>query len=410
MRVWKTPRGKGFTLIELAIVLVVLGILAGIGAGILGLLIKRIHYNQNRERIQANVESLVGYALLNRGRLLPADNCTLVLRNRRDVWGKDFLCVIAPELVNDSACARKTTSLTVIDENDNATHSDVALVLISGGPNYNIQTTNASPVRIYLPETAGVDDYPADLNRPEPYDDMVRYVSLTELQTKLKCPYTEEYLRILNNELPYGFENSTYNATVYAEGGVPFTSGGRYRWCVEDPNGVDATGLDFLCGGASALVSANCTAEAESNWSQCDELLLTGTPTVSGSFQLTFFVRDNNDPSGSEDNLASKTLVLTVNPVLTTGGGGTGGGGCTSYTVYNNCSPILYWGCVCASICRWNFGSTQTISSGSVNIYRSLLLFICDVEGVVSFSAAASADADGDCEVNYVCSSNLTDR
>ncbi|WP_363315437.1 prepilin-type N-terminal cleavage/methylation domain-containing protein, partial [Thermosulfurimonas sp.] len=38
-------KSRGFTLIELAIILVILGVLVGLGAGVVGLLIQRVHYN-----------------------------------------------------------------------------------------------------------------------------------------------------------------------------------------------------------------------------------------------------------------------------------------------------------------------------------------------------------------------------
>ena len=61
------------------------------------------------------------------------------------------------------------------------------------------------------------------INRPEAYDDIVDYVTLGELRTKSGCQGAP--LKILNNELPSGSMSSTYSATIYAEGGVPFSSG-----------------------------------------------------------------------------------------------------------------------------------------------------------------------------------------
>jgi len=145
------------------------------------------------------------------------------------------------------------------------------------------------------------------INRPEPYDDIVKWVTLDELRIKAGCVGPQ--LKILNNELPYGFQGSPYSAVVYADGGVPFSSGGRYRWCIQQSG---PTGLTFN----QATSDADCLNLPEASWGQADNLTISisGTPTAS-TFNLTFFVRDNNDPVANNDNVAQKTLVLTVNPV-----------------------------------------------------------------------------------------------
>ncbi|WP_068670744.1 type II secretion system protein [Thermosulfurimonas dismutans] len=392
-------RRRGFTLIELAIVLVVLGVLAGIGAGIVGLLIKRVHYNQNRERLEANVEALLGYALTNNGRLPDSANCSQYLRNAKDVWGKDFVCITALELTKSSACARKTTSLQVIDDNDNATHENIAFVIISGGPNYNVQTSGSSTTHIYIPGYPNVDDYTTDMDRPEPYDDMVRYVSLAELKAKLKCPYSEEYLRILNNELPYGFEGSSYNATVYAAGGVPYTSGGKYRWCVEDPSNLQGAGIDFICGTGSATISANCSSEP--TWNQCDQIEISGNASATGTFSLTFFVKD------ADNNTTQKTLALTINSSGSPGGGG-GGGTCAYGTpiIVNNVGGTRYvevgskFGFLCVSS-----GSCIEFTSISIGFNQCATVYrksnCRGRETKFSYDDAYSADISRDCVVSY---------
>jgi hypothetical protein len=145
-----------------------------------------------------------------------------------------------------------------------------------------------------------------DPNRVEEFDDIVKWVTLDELRTKIGCPMQ---IRIINNELPYGFENSPYRATVFAEGGVPFSSSGKYKWCIQGnlPSGLSAN---------PSTSATDCLSLSEASWGQADNVTISGTPAngTSGSYLLTFFVRDNNDPSGSNDNIAQKTLVLTIQP------------------------------------------------------------------------------------------------
>ncbi len=321
---------RGFTLIELAIVLVLIGLLVGMGAGLIGLLVKRVHYNQTRERLDANVEALIGGF---RGCIPATDNastafgyCNLsVLRNRTDAWREDFLCLVADEIANYNsycdACARRTTSLKVVDEMDNnATHENIAFVLISKGPDHRLQTDIGNDtVEIHVPGRA--------------YDDLVRYVTLNELKAKLKCEYAEERLRILNNELPYGFVGSSYNATVYAEGGVPFP-GGIYEWCVNGSSYLNSANLTVTCNASLDDYSSPC--------GNCSHVNISGIPNGTDTFTLTFMVRDQ------DNNTTSKTLSLTINPPTNfqLGNG-------TRYEVYNQSGEDLYWGCECQDSCKW---------------------------------------------------------
>jgi hypothetical protein len=110
-------------------------------------------------------------------------------------------------------------------------------------------------------------------------------------------------IRIINNELPYGFENSPYRATVFAEGGVPFPGSGKYKWCRQGnlPSGLSAN---------PSTSATDCLSLSEASWGQADNVTISGTPAIgtSGSYSLTFFVRDNNG------NIAQKNLVLTIHP------------------------------------------------------------------------------------------------
>ena len=168
-------------------------------------------------------------------------------------------------------------------------------------------------------------------NRPEAYDDIVAYVTLGELRTKSGCQGLP--LKILNSDLPSGSMSSPYTAAVYAEGGVPFSSGGKFKWCIEIGNRLAADGIP---GGLTITPGfvrypddaspTRCSDQAETAWSayQADQLTLSRGSglTETGSFLITVTVRDDsrngNDPAcntaGNEDNCVRKSFVLTVNP------------------------------------------------------------------------------------------------
>lgn|GEM_PF-1198291 len=321
---------RGFTLIEIAIVLVIIGILIMLGVSLLGPLIKRAKYTETKEIVNAAVESVIGHGGANNK--LPiwgdgrpdttTDEFVEIVRNPNDAWTKPLYYIYDNNLTAvtiGGICGRKTTNLTVRICPDATCStptniiSNVAFITLSGSENYNNQTagnqgvTSAVTINVYQVDVPDIDNYAQDMNRPEPYDDIVKWVTLDELRIKAGCVGAQ--LRIVNNELPFGFQNSPYSATVYAEGGVPFSMGGYYRWCRQ---GTAPAGLTFT----PNTFSTDCLGLPENSWGQANNLTISGTPTTSGNFNLTFFVRDNNDSAGSNDNIAQKAFVLTISPQI----------------------------------------------------------------------------------------------
>jgi prepilin-type N-terminal cleavage/methylation domain-containing protein len=60
-RLREMKKDKGFTLIEIAIVLIILGLLVGLGAGLIGPLTKRAKLIESRELMDAAMESIISY-------------------------------------------------------------------------------------------------------------------------------------------------------------------------------------------------------------------------------------------------------------------------------------------------------------------------------------------------------------
>jgi len=179
---------KGFTLVELAIVLVIIGILTGIGIGLIGPLTKRAKLQETRDLVNAAKQAYIGYAVKNaflpsQGNsdpITPVNAFQEVGASGMDAWGKPMRYVVENEVAdppNVHICGADSTTLTVIDRGSQK--SNIAFMVISGGPNYNIQTDTS----IYEQDTPNIDDFTIDMNRPEEYDDIVQYVSLHELKT-----------------------------------------------------------------------------------------------------------------------------------------------------------------------------------------------------------------------------------
>lgn len=90
----------GFTLVEIAIILVILGFLIGLGAALIGPLTKRMKINETRETLDAVAEAIISYVAGNK--CLSGNLTTMGVRKTKDAWNKDILYIPANELVVES--------------------------------------------------------------------------------------------------------------------------------------------------------------------------------------------------------------------------------------------------------------------------------------------------------------------
>ncbi len=308
----------GFSLVEIAIVLVIVGLLIGMGVALIGPLTKRVKDNEAKEIVDAAVESLMSYGASN-NELPDTTAFPTVIRKPADVWGKNLYYVLEDNLKDSSAggiCGISSTNLTINICPDSGCGSpdiisNVAFIVLSSGGNFNNQTTgtlsvtSATTINIY-DVGISIDNYTTDMDRTEANDDIAKWIAIDELRAKAGCTVTR--LKIASNELPYGFEGTAYSAAIYGDGGVPYSSGGAYRWCRQESA---STGLTFT----PTISSSDCLGIVlEASWTKADSIVISGTPTTAGSYNFTFFVRDDKDSSGTDDNIAQKVIVLTINP------------------------------------------------------------------------------------------------
>jgi type II secretory pathway pseudopilin PulG len=396
---------KGFSLIEIAIMLVIVGILVGLGAGMMGSVTKQAKIRESRKTIDAAVESLIGYGAANS--VLPVSGSFPAnVKNPNDAWTKPFYYVVHTGLTSTAGggvCGRKTSYFTVEICPDAAcgtpteTINHVAFMVISGGGNYNNQTADSNTINsasdavttisIYDVDVS-IDNYAGDINSADPYDDIIRWVTINELRTKAGCVGPQ--LKVVNNELPRAYLTAAYSATIFADGGVPFSGVGNYRWCRQESA---STGLTF----SPSTLNANCLGLAEGSWTQADQIDISGTPTATGSFNFTFFVRDDNDSpaAGTNDNITQKTLVLSVVNMA-----------CSGYRVLHNTGggKDFRRDGVCA---KYNAGEEITdmrfLHSGEDITHYSSSSGFCSgsLQGTLTYAQAQAADTNWDCCVNF---------
>lgn len=317
---------QGFTLVEMAIVLVIVGLLVGLGSSMIGPLTNMAKLRETREIIDSDMTSVIGWAASN-NRLPDVAAFQASTKRTTDSWTRPLIYLYDNNLntpaTKDTICGRRSTQISLQTMDPAATINNVAFVIISQGEDPStaapglFTTLDGAAVTTATSASLTTPPNPRAIVVPAGTDDIVRWVTLDELRSKMGCQGAQ--LKILNNELPYGSVASAYTTVITADGGVPFAvNPDTYKWCVSTlPAGFVQTG---------GVVNANCSTLNESGWAAASLNLTISFPssvTSTGSYQLAVTARDSADGVTTSnscnnvnpgDNCAQKTFVITVNP------------------------------------------------------------------------------------------------
>lgn len=187
----------GFTLVEIAVVLVIVGLILGTLAPAMMAIIKKDKLKAGRQVVQLARDEVVGYAMINGGRLPALSN----IAHRTDPWGSQLFLINAPSLAGTDVCSVNATGMSLIIYSPTggggscttgSTVQDIASVLGSKGPDYNRQISALTSGQVGILDYGCTGDlYPAD-NGPasanRPFDDIYEYISLGELKARLCQP------------------------------------------------------------------------------------------------------------------------------------------------------------------------------------------------------------------------------
>lgn len=321
MIMYRFSNHKGFTLIELSIVLVIIGILVGLGGSMMGPLMNFVKVRETRDMMDANIQSIISWSS-SRNMIPTAVEFSAMAKSPKDAWGQDMLYLFDGSLntapiTKDTICGRRSTVLKL--NAGSGVMNDIAFAILSradntdntafksiftgtlGGDGTHVSGTAIKLISNVPP--SGTANGTIDASGTNP--DLVRWVTLDELRSKIGCQGAP--LKILNNELPYGSANTPgYTVTITADGGVPFTTAPNphFEWCIES-----ARALPFSTTAPTQIPTNYCTGATSPTWSATSTLVFSNIPAgTQGSYSFTVYVRDN------DNNTAQKTFVLTVNP------------------------------------------------------------------------------------------------
>jgi len=381
---------RGFTLIEIAMVLVIVGLLLTMGLALFGTLTKRAKYIESREAVKQAKEAVLGYAVKNG--FLPA---TLEAAGARklDSWTRDMQYYATAEIdaSPENACGVNTTSMEVYECTDATcttylTKSNIAFIVYSKGEDANgTGTGTASPFRVREQASSYTDG-----SVTYEYDDIVQYVSLDEIRSLRGCP--KELDISSPPTLTSGTEDTYYSYSLQATGGYP-----AYTWSVSGQT-IDTLG----CTGNSYPIG-------NPNYSLClyrDSGLLSGVINYNSSLSTgelvncsetiavtNVTVQDSSTPQGSKTKSFSIPIrpqaLKIISETLPSGSEG------SSYSVTFSGTGGKCTGSGCSTSYNW------TVDSGSLPSILSL-----STAGVIS----GTIDTDSGCSTaTYNFSVKLND-
>jgi len=294
---------KGFTLIELAIVLIIIGVMSAGGVKLIYSAIDTSNTTSTKNQIDSIIKEIAEYS--GRAQRIPTDFAELsgIVSPLTDSFKINVLYTPASNLTSytDNICNVTSTPLRV-DQCGNAacttvttSYSNIAFFVASGGINKNIQIADSPTVINIYDDSISVDSYATDGTTVEVYDDLTGWLTLDALKRYAGCE--GKSIDIVENSIATAYQESTYSYTLHPKGGVA-----PYQWCVESDDAGIQTDIKYGSTGIQASGACNpatnyvTTTTLAINSNSAD---LQGTyPTVS---KLRVYIQDANGNNTSKE-------------------------------------------------------------------------------------------------------------
>lgn len=239
----KTPGVFGFTLIEMAIVLVIVGLLAGLVLPVVGDLIKREKRSATGSFLEKAKNEIIGFALINKRLPNALDGTDLGFRISEDPYGNDVQYVVDSALSSSDLCSASPAddiTLTLTDTTGDTDYTQLGFVIYTAGRDRNIETdVTANVVHVYDSRAwvSGVTGY--DDNE---FDDQYEYVSFTFLRNKICTNTASDSFTPAGSDVSFSQDINDFSGDD--TGVSPYGSGGGAITVNTETNSVELGGGD----------------------------------------------------------------------------------------------------------------------------------------------------------------------
>lgn len=311
-------KDKGFSLIEMAIVLVIFGLVLASASSILTLFVNRGGAEKTRQMMVSDKNAIVSYAQTNKQ--LPDNDSDAVTDNDfedavsypADSYNQNFFYYPDPNLWKETwgltnaafgnisvVCGLSSTNTSIrlceskACTSPTSTINNVAFVIVSNGENKIRQTAVSSNIINVYPQgtdLVGINDSDVSTTKMK-YDDIVDWISLDELRSKVGCD--GESIKFMTQTLPYAKKGTAYSVRLYVDGGIPYVGSGnvaQYGFKIDD---VDNDNAELRTDGLKFYFSDSDT----------NELLTTASTFSQGSFVRI---------AGNSSNFSQQVYKITI--------------------------------------------------------------------------------------------------
>lgn len=182
---------KGFTLIGIAIIIIILGILLTLSVSMVGVSVKKTKCAKSRKIVNEAKKAIVGFTIKNMR--LPTTTEFSKITKDTDAWKRNLIYIPDDAIIKyngstsranitgtgTNICCGPTPIDLAVDDEMKGNFTDVAFVVLSTGENGNLDTTFNNK------NIGSTTYYVATIEKPgENYDDIVEYMTLINLRAK----------------------------------------------------------------------------------------------------------------------------------------------------------------------------------------------------------------------------------
>lgn len=285
-------QSRAFTLVEMAMVLIIIGLIVGGSAKIFATLSKNSKVTQTTQKMERLAATIEGFAL-SYHRLPTLKEYEELALKHQDGWGKRIVYIPEKELMHKNRLCQSNATQLHHQEGD-ALVRNLAFILLSSGANRNRQTRFSQEDGAVL-ESAKfgyeADFYRDDVDRKEPFDDIIMERTLFGLKSQIGCE--SKQLKILSGAVTKSQRGGIYRARFFAN-----QEDVKLFWCFRSDLQLQSRPDIGRCEGSDPL-----------SWKPASSLELyasTVTQKDRGAHRLQLYLRNN---LGQE---TSRTILVDV--------------------------------------------------------------------------------------------------